>query len=41
VEGISLIMATDRILDMLRTVANVTSDAVVATIVDAGETKTQ
>lgn len=41
VEGISLIMATDRILDMLRTVANVTSDAVVATMVDAGETKTQ
>lgn len=41
VEGISLIMATDRILDMLRTVANVTSDATVATIVDAGEKNTQ
>lgn len=41
VEGISLIMATDRILDMLRTVANVTSDATVAAVVDAGETNTQ
>lgn len=36
-EGIALIMATDRILDMLRTVANITSDATVATIIDAGE----
>jgi Na+/H+-dicarboxylate symporter len=41
VEGISLVMATDRILDMLRTVANVTSDATVATVVDAGEINTQ
>ncbi len=40
VEGISLVMATDRILDMLRTVANVTSDATVATVVDAGEKNT-
>ncbi len=39
VEGISLIMATDRILDMLRTVANATSDATVAVVVDAGETE--
>jgi Na+/H+-dicarboxylate symporter len=32
-EGISLIFAVDRILDMCRTVVNVTGDATVATIV--------
>ena len=32
-EGIALIFAVDRILDMLRTVVNVTGDATVATIV--------
>jgi len=32
--GIALVMAPDRILDMFRTVANVTSDATVASIVD-------
>jgi len=35
VEGIVIIMAVDRILDMLRTVVNVTSDATVTAIVDA------
>ena len=34
VQGISLILAVDRILDMFRTVVNVTSDTVVATILD-------
>jgi Na+/H+-dicarboxylate symporter len=34
VQGISLILAVDRILDMFRTVVNVTSDSVVATILD-------
>ena len=34
VQGISLILAVDRILDMFRTVTNVTSDTVVATILD-------
>ncbi|MCD6365914.1 MAG: dicarboxylate/amino acid:cation symporter [Bacteroidales bacterium] len=34
VEGIVIIMAVDRILDMLRTVVNVTSDATVTAIVD-------
>ncbi len=34
VEGIVIIMAVDRILDMLRTVVNVTSDATVTGIVD-------
>jgi proton glutamate symport protein len=32
--GIALVMAPDRILDMFRTVANVTSDATIASIVD-------
>lgn len=35
--GIALILGVDRILDMLRTVTNVTGDAVVATIVAASE----
>jgi Na+/H+-dicarboxylate symporter len=34
-EGIAVILAVDRILDMLRTSVNVTSDATVATIIDA------
>lgn len=36
-EGIALILAPDRLLDMCRTVANVTSDASVATIVASTE----
>ncbi len=36
-EGIALILGVDRILDMLRTVVNVTGDATVATIVAASE----
>jgi len=35
--GIALILGVDRILDMLRTVTNVTGDATVATIVAASE----
>ena len=35
--GIALILGVDRILDMLRTVTNVTGDAAVATIVAASE----
>lgn len=35
--GIALILGVDRILDMLRTVTNVTGDAVVATVVAASE----
>lgn len=35
--GIALILGVDRILDMLRTVTNVTGDAVVATIVASSE----
>ena len=34
-EGVSLIFAVDRILDMLRTVVNVTGDATIAKIIDA------
>lgn len=34
-EGLALIFAVDRILDMCRTVTNVTSDIMVATVVDA------
>ena len=37
VEGLALILAVDRPLDMLRTVLNVTGDAVIATIVAKGE----
>lgn len=33
VPGIALIFAVDRVLDMLRTVANITSDATVAMLV--------
>ena len=36
-EGIALIFAVDRILDMLRTVVNVTGDATVATIVASSD----
>lgn len=36
-EGIALIFAVDRILDMCRTVVNITGDAMVATIVNASE----
>ncbi len=35
--GIALILGVDRILDMIRTVTNVTGDAVVATVVAASE----
>ena len=37
--GIALIFGVDRILDMLRTVVNVTGDATVATVVDYSERK--
>ncbi len=36
-EGIALIFAVDRLLDMLRTVVNVTGDATIATVVAATE----
>ena len=36
-EGIALIFAVDRILDMLRTVVNVTGDATVATVIASSE----
>ena len=36
-EGIALIFAVDRILDMLRTVVNVTGDATAATVVATTE----
>lgn len=39
-EGITLILAVDRLLDMFRTVANVTSDAAVAVVVQNLEDKT-
>ena len=35
--GIALILGVDRILDMMRTVTNVTGDAAVATVVAASE----
>lgn len=35
--GIALILGVDRILDMLRTVTNITGDAMVATVVAASE----
>ena len=38
-EGIALIFAVDRILDMMRTVVNVTGDATVATVVASTEGK--
>ncbi|WAK04087.1 dicarboxylate/amino acid:cation symporter [Methylobacter sp. YRD-M1] len=37
VEGIGLIMGVDRILDMMRTVVNITGDAVVTCIIARGE----
>jgi Na+/H+-dicarboxylate symporter len=37
VEGVGLIMGVDRVLDMLRTVANITGDAAVTCIVARGE----
>ncbi len=37
VEGIALIMGVDRLLDMMRTMVNVTGDATVTTIVARGE----
>ena len=36
-EGIALILGVDRILDMLRTVTNVTGDATVATVIASSE----
>jgi Na+/H+-dicarboxylate symporter len=36
-EGLALIFGVDRILDMMRTVVNVTGDATVATVVAATE----
>lgn len=36
-EGIALILGVDRILDMMRTVVNITGDATVATVVAASE----
>jgi proton glutamate symport protein len=36
-EGIALILGVDRLLDMMRTVVNITGDAVVAVVVAAGE----
>ena len=39
VEGLALIFGVDRILDMMRTVVNVTGDATVATVVAATEGK--
>jgi Na+/H+-dicarboxylate symporter len=35
--GIALIVAVDRILDMLRTVVNITGDAAVAVVVASSE----
>jgi len=37
VEGIALVIGVDRILDMLRTVVNITGDAVTAVIVAKSE----
>jgi Na+/H+-dicarboxylate symporter len=37
VEGIALIIGVDRLLDMMRTMVNVTGDATVTTIVARGE----
>ena len=38
-EGIALIFAVDRILDMFRTTVNVTGDMVVATLIQDSENK--
>ena len=40
-EGIALILGVDRILDMLRTTANVTGDATVSLLVNASEVKAE
>ncbi len=37
IEGIALILGVDRLMDMIRTVVNITGDAVVSTIVAKGE----
>jgi len=37
ISGIALILGVDRILDMLRTVVNVTGDATVANVVASSE----
>ncbi|TWI59736.1 dicarboxylate/amino acid:cation symporter [Halalkalibacter nanhaiisediminis] len=39
VEGIALVLAVDRILDMLRTAVNITGDAAAAVIIDRSEQK--
>ncbi|HPU23969.1 MAG TPA: dicarboxylate/amino acid:cation symporter, partial [Candidatus Kapabacteria bacterium] len=39
VEGLALILAIDRPLDMMRTVINVTGDAMIAVIIDKNENK--
>jgi len=39
VEGIALILGVDRLMDMIRTVVNVTGDAVVSTVVAKSEGK--
>ena len=36
-KGVALIFAVDRILDMLRTVVNVTGDATIATVIASSE----
>jgi Na+/H+-dicarboxylate symporter len=38
-EGLALILAIDRPLDMLRTIPNIVGDAIVAAIVDKSEGK--
>ncbi len=38
-EGIALILGVDRILDMLRTTANVTGDATVSVLINASEAR--
>jgi Na+/H+-dicarboxylate symporter len=40
-EGIALILGVDRILDMLRTTANVTGDATVALLINATEVEAE
>jgi Na+/H+-dicarboxylate symporter len=39
VEGIALILGVDRLLDMMRTVVNITGDATVSSIIARGEGK--
>ncbi|HPN22813.1 MAG TPA: cation:dicarboxylase symporter family transporter [Tenuifilaceae bacterium] len=39
IEGLALILAIDRPLDMLRTVVNVTGDAMIATLIAKREGK--